>query len=168
MTGWVILVDSAKDFPNAETPHKVITTREYLARPKLFETAGPKILNLSRSYNYQSWGYYASLLAEARGQRVMPTVETLLELGTRAMYEPALPEIEDALNRCAQEGAPVASSCVPAARLLRPGAGQALRGVRPARLRLVPGAGAGDQCRARPVADHQPHPRARLQQALGR
>ena len=33
MTGWVILVDQARDFPNADTPHKVITTSDYLARP---------------------------------------------------------------------------------------------------------------------------------------
>ena len=33
MTGWVILVDQLRDFPNAETPHKVITTSDYLARP---------------------------------------------------------------------------------------------------------------------------------------
>ncbi|MGZ8322195.1 MAG: RimK-like ATPgrasp N-terminal domain-containing protein, partial [Rhodoplanes sp.] len=78
MTGWVILVDQPRDFPNAETPHKVITTSEYLARPRLFETARPKLVNLSRSYAYQSKGYYASLLAEARGHRVMPTVETML------------------------------------------------------------------------------------------
>ena len=37
MTGWVILVDQPRDLPNAETPHKVITTSEYLARPRLFE-----------------------------------------------------------------------------------------------------------------------------------
>ena len=66
MTGWVILVDQPRDFPNAETPHKVITTSDYLARPKLFAGAErAKLINLSRSYNYQSKGYYASLLAEA-------------------------------------------------------------------------------------------------------
>ena len=81
MNGWVILVDHARDFPNAETPHKVITTSDYLARPKLFVGGGrAKVVNLSRSYNYQSKGYYASLLAEARGHRVIPTVETMLEL----------------------------------------------------------------------------------------
>ena len=73
MNGWVILVDHARDFPNAETPHKVITTSDYLARPKLFAGGGrAKVINLSRSYNYQSKGYYASLLAEARGHRVIP------------------------------------------------------------------------------------------------
>src|SRR6201994_1322431 len=102
MTGWVIVVDQPKDFPNADTPHKVITTSEYLARPRLFEGGRPKLVNLSRSYAYQSKGYYASLLAEARGHRVVPTVETMLELREAKLYEHALPELEDLLNRCAQ------------------------------------------------------------------
>ncbi|HZS63515.1 MAG TPA: RimK family protein [Xanthobacteraceae bacterium] len=100
MTGWVILVDQPKDLPNAETPHKVITTSEYLARPRLFESGRPKLVNLSRSYAYQSKGYYASLLAEARGHRVVPTVETMLELRESKLYEHALPDLEDELNRC--------------------------------------------------------------------
>ena len=103
MTGWVILVDQPKDFPNADTPHKVITTSEYLARPRLFDTARPKLINLSRSYAYQSKGYYASLLAEARGHRVVPTVEVMLELRQSKLYEHALPELEDELNRCARK-----------------------------------------------------------------
>ncbi|MBV9969468.1 MAG: RimK family protein, partial [Xanthobacteraceae bacterium] len=102
MTGWVIIVDQPRDFPNADTPHKVISTSEYLARPRLFEAGRPKLLNLSRSYAYQSKGYYASLLAEARGHRVVPTVETMLELREAKLYEHALPELEDLLNRCAQ------------------------------------------------------------------
>ena len=102
MTGWVILVDQPKDLPNAETPHKVITTSEYLARPRLFDMGRPKLVNLARSYAYQSKGYYASLLAEARGHRVVPSVETMLELREAKLYEHALPELEDELNRCAR------------------------------------------------------------------
>ena len=102
MTGWVILVDQPKDLPNADTPHKVITTSEYLARPRLFDMGRPKLVNLARSYAYQSKGYYASLLAEARGHRVVPTVETMLELREAKLYEHALPELEDELNRCAR------------------------------------------------------------------
>src|SRR5467141_2853368 len=102
MTGWVIVVDQPKDFPNADTPHKVITTSEYLARPRLFDGGRPKLINLSRSYAYQSKGYYASLLAEARGHRIVPTVETMLELREAKLYEHALPELEDLLNRCAK------------------------------------------------------------------
>jgi glutathione synthase/RimK-type ligase-like ATP-grasp enzyme len=102
MNGWVILVDQARDFPNADTPHKVITTGDYLARPKLFAGLGrAKIINLSRSYNYQSKGYYASLLAEARGHRVIPTVETMLDLRELKLYEQSLPELQEALTAAA-------------------------------------------------------------------
>ena len=102
MTGWVILVDQGRDLPNAETPHKVISTGEYLARPRLFDMGRPKIVNLARSYAYQSKGYYASLLAEARGHRVVPTVETMLELREQKLYEHALPDLEEELNHCAR------------------------------------------------------------------
>ena len=104
MTGWVVLVDHLKDFPNAETPHKVITTREYLARPQLFAAARPKVINLSRSYSYQSRGYFCSLLAEARGHRVLPTVESMLDLGGKELYVHAVPELEQELNRCVKAG----------------------------------------------------------------
>ncbi|PVB59984.1 RimK family protein [Labrenzia sp. 011] len=100
MSSWVILVDHLKDVSNAETPHKVMTVREYLMHPKLFAGSNPSILNLSRSYAYQGAGYYASLLAEARQHRVVPAVETMIELSRKQLYQHALPELEDKLNRC--------------------------------------------------------------------
>lgn len=99
MDQWVIIVDSLRDFPNADTPHKVITTNEYLARTSLFRGTRPKIINLSRSFAYQSRGYYCSLLAEARGHRIMPLVETMIDLGSRQLYGQALPELDDALAK---------------------------------------------------------------------
>jgi glutathione synthase/RimK-type ligase-like ATP-grasp enzyme len=97
MSNWIILVDSLRDFDNAATPHKVITAKDYLARPQLFQGSRPKVINLSRSFAYQTRGYYCSLLAEARGHRVMPSVETMVDLGSRSLYAQALPELEDAL-----------------------------------------------------------------------
>ena len=99
MSNWIILVDSLRDFDNAATPHKVITAKDYLARPQLFQGARPQVINLSRSYLYQSRGYYCSLLAEARGHRVMPSVETMVDLSSRSLYAQALPELEDALTK---------------------------------------------------------------------
>ena len=91
MSGWVILVDQPRDLPNAETPHKVITTSEYLARPRLFDMGRPKLVNLARSYAYQSKGYYASLLAEALGDVDVQYVwrflrEHKIDLGARKSW----------------------------------------------------------------------------------
>jgi glutathione synthase/RimK-type ligase-like ATP-grasp enzyme len=41
-------------------------------------------------------------LAEARGHRIVPTVETMLELREQKLYEYALPDLEEELNRCAR------------------------------------------------------------------
>lgn len=103
MTEWIFLVDSLRDLSQAETPHKVMTVRDYLARPELFGKRRPQVVNLSRSSAYQSLGYYGSLLAEARGHRVIPSVETMTDLASRSAYVHAIPELEDTLNKAASK-----------------------------------------------------------------
>jgi len=99
----VILVPKPSDFDNGATPHKVMTQRDYLANSTLFSGQRPRIINLSRTYRYQSRAYYASLLAEARGHRVIPSVETMIDLSERRLYENAIPELETALNKALKQ-----------------------------------------------------------------
>lgn len=95
----VILAGRLSDLDNGATPHKVMTHRDYLANPALFAGQRPRLINLSRAYRYQSRAYYASLLAEARGHRVIPSVETMIDLSERRLYEKSIPELEDCLNK---------------------------------------------------------------------
>ncbi len=95
---WVILTGRSNDIDQVSTPHKVITNRDYLTHPNLFRGQRPKIINLSTSYGYQSRGYYASLLASSRGHRVIPSVETMIDLSEPKLYENAIPDLEQALN----------------------------------------------------------------------
>ena len=99
MSGWMIVVDRLADLPAAVAGYPAMTARDYIMQPRATRRAVPKILNLSRSYGYQTLGYYCSLLAEARGHKVVPTVATVLELARRASYVYALSELEDNLNR---------------------------------------------------------------------
>jgi glutathione synthase/RimK-type ligase-like ATP-grasp enzyme len=50
------------------------------------------VLNLCRSYQYLSKGYYVSLLADARGQKVFPTLEMIEEINNPFAYLRALRE----------------------------------------------------------------------------
>lgn len=99
MSDWLILVEHATDVAQHETPHKVLRVRDYLANPRLFMSRRPNIINLARSYAYQSNGYYASLLAEARGHRIVPTAQSMVELSRKTLYAQALPELDAALAR---------------------------------------------------------------------
>lgn len=106
MTDWVVLVESAKDISQAETPHKVLKVSDYITKPALFAGRRPYILNLCRSYGYQTEGYYASLLAEARGHRVSPSVQTMVELSAKSLYRHALPDLGERLREARSKGAP--------------------------------------------------------------
>ncbi|HBK91414.1 MAG TPA: RimK family alpha-L-glutamate ligase, partial [Parvularcula sp.] len=105
MSDWLILVEYTGDLAQHETPHKVMRIRDYLTTPNLFTGRRPNIINLARSYAYQSEGYYASLLAEARRHRVAPTVQAMVELRQKSLYAHAVPELEAAMQRDIEAGA---------------------------------------------------------------
>ncbi|MBI1393087.1 MAG: RimK family alpha-L-glutamate ligase [Alphaproteobacteria bacterium] len=106
MTDWLILVEAANDIRQSETPHKVMSVTDYLGKPALFEGRRPYVLNLARSYAYKTEGYFASLLAEARGHRVSPSVQTMVELSAKALYAHALPDLNARLREARTKGAP--------------------------------------------------------------
>ncbi|MEZ5741179.1 MAG: RimK family protein [Burkholderiaceae bacterium] len=95
----LLLADELGDLEVLGGPYQMATTRDYVARPAAFGQKGMRIINLSRGYGYQSLGYYVSLLAEARGHKVIPSVETSLDLASREGYARALPELEAAFAR---------------------------------------------------------------------
>ncbi len=99
MSGWLIVADRLADLPEAVRGHPAARTREYIMSPPASRRPAPKILNLSRSYAYQSLGYYCSLLAEARGHKVVPAVTTILDLSRRTTYGHALSDLEETLAR---------------------------------------------------------------------
>lgn len=65
---------------------------DYLEGEPGTEDAGTTVVNLCRSYEYLSKGYYVSLLAEARRQRVLPALNTIAALIDPFVYFRALEE----------------------------------------------------------------------------
>ena len=55
----------------------VLTPAQYISNPLYQEQKNLKVINLCKDYQYQSTGYYVSLLAEARGHKIMPGISTL-------------------------------------------------------------------------------------------
>ncbi len=59
---------------------EVITPAKYISTETYQQLKGLKIINLCKSYQYQSLGYYVSLLAEARKHKVLPGISTIQDL----------------------------------------------------------------------------------------
>ncbi|MCF8229209.1 MAG: RimK-like ATPgrasp N-terminal domain-containing protein [Bacteroidales bacterium] len=73
--------------------------REYINNPLYQNTSAFRIFNLCSSYKYQSYGYYVSLLASARGQRVIPNITTIRDFRIHNVIQSAAIEVDELINR---------------------------------------------------------------------
>lgn len=89
----LIIVEKASDFRWSNPEIEILTAEQYLADGPRIRSRPRKVINLCRSYSYLSVGYYCSLLAEARGDRVTPSVETILDVARRKPQATMLPTL---------------------------------------------------------------------------
>jgi len=76
----LIVVDKPEHWKFSLHDVDVISPEQYITEPAFQTAKNLKVLNLCKSYQYQSEGYYVSLLAEARGHKVLPEVSTIQDL----------------------------------------------------------------------------------------
>lgn len=81
MAELTLVVEKQQDWTGLYPSADVIQAQDYLTQTVTTERA--RVINLCRQYDYLSTGYYCSLLAEARGHQVMPSVKTLRDLSRR-------------------------------------------------------------------------------------
>lgn len=99
MTRHIIIVEKADDREWAEAAGVAVTAKEYVTKADLYGRSRARVVNLSDDYGYMDMGYYCSLLAEARKQKVLPTVETILDLSRKTLYGLQLPDLNEALRQ---------------------------------------------------------------------
>ena len=98
MSKLLIIVDRISDW-NAYYPSEdLVSAEDFLNRDPAPE-APAQVINLCRDYKYLGKGYYCSLLAEARGDRVIPSVRTINDLSSRRMYTLGLTSLDQLLKK---------------------------------------------------------------------
>jgi glutathione synthase/RimK-type ligase-like ATP-grasp enzyme len=95
----VLVVNSPERWPLHVPGVELVPARSYLTDPSFSERRGLKVFNLCRSYGYQSEGYYVSLLAEARGHRPQPSVETIQGMKSQAMVRLVSDDVAELVRR---------------------------------------------------------------------
>jgi len=82
----IIIVENRSDLKFEAIEGEVVHVDDYLTGQNYLEQRNIQVVNLCRKHSYLSVGYYCSLLAEARGHRVLPSVKTMLDLSLKSMY----------------------------------------------------------------------------------
>jgi glutathione synthase/RimK-type ligase-like ATP-grasp enzyme len=94
----LIVVDHPEEWPHKFAAAEVISADAYLRDERLAGTRQVRVYNLCDSYQYQTAGYYVSLLAAARGHRTMPGVATIQDVKSRSLLR-ADDELEEIVER---------------------------------------------------------------------
>ncbi len=77
----------------------IVSAQDYLREERYVKTRRIRVFNLCKSYKYQTFGYYVSLLGEARGHKPIPTISTVQGLKSGTLIRIASEELEDILQK---------------------------------------------------------------------
>lgn len=99
MATQLIVMEDADDWNFPEMPCPVVDVDDYLTQEKYLKLKNAQVINLCKGHRYLSMAYYCSLLAEARHHRVLPSVKTLLDLSSKAMYSLDTSYLDEAIQK---------------------------------------------------------------------
>jgi glutathione synthase/RimK-type ligase-like ATP-grasp enzyme len=99
MATHIIVVENHADWKPGYPENVVVTVKDYLSRQDFLTDKEVRVINLCRSYKYSSLGYYCSLLAEARGHKVIPSVRTILDISSKSIYGLETEDLDEQIQK---------------------------------------------------------------------
>ena len=102
----LIVTHKLKDWTADYAGGQIVSFSDYMNGLQPEPSSRTRVINLCRSFGYLSEGYYCSLLAEARGHNVIPSVRTLNDLSKRALYRIHIDQFGEEIYQSLQEADP--------------------------------------------------------------
>lgn len=100
MSDYILLLEDPDSWHLPKAPGlPLVAARDYLSDAAWAARKNLKVLNLCRDRDYLDVGYYCSLLAEARGHRILPGVRTINDLAESASYPVDLEQLNRGISR---------------------------------------------------------------------
>ncbi|MCB1214975.1 MAG: RimK family protein [Deltaproteobacteria bacterium] len=94
-----LVTSNPKDWKEVLPDVQVISARDYLTNPDYNNSNKVRVFNLSKSYKYQSMGYYVSLLAEARGHKVLPSITTVQDVKSQTLVKLITSDLDELIQQ---------------------------------------------------------------------
>ncbi len=95
----LVVVNNPQNWPLNIPGVELVSAKDYVTDPKYIALRNAKVFNLCRSYRYQTFGYYVSLLASARGHKPFPNVLAIQDLKSRAMIRIVSDELDGLIQK---------------------------------------------------------------------
>jgi glutathione synthase/RimK-type ligase-like ATP-grasp enzyme len=102
----LVVIENPEDCSLVFSGVEPVAARAYLTDETFTGLRGVKIINICRSYRYQSMGYYVSLLAEARGHKPIPSMTAIQDMKSVGIIRLASEEIEELMAKVLADQVP--------------------------------------------------------------
>lgn len=95
----LIILDNPNEWKLTIPGVEVYSAKDYLTREEFRKRRNVKVYNLCKSYRYQTFGYYVSLLASARGHKPIPSVSTIQDLKSQPLIRTVSEDLDELIQR---------------------------------------------------------------------
>jgi hypothetical protein len=93
------VVSDPRDWPLDIAGVTVVSARAHVTDARYAAEPAARVFNLCKSYQYQTLGYYVSLLAEARGHKPLPRATTIEDMHSQYLVRHLAEGLNDAIQR---------------------------------------------------------------------
>ncbi len=95
----LIVVDEPAEWPIKIKGVELCSAKDYLTLESYRKSRNIKVYNLCKSYRYQSFGYYVSLLAAARAHKPVPNVSTIQDLKSQSLVRFVSEDLDELIQK---------------------------------------------------------------------
>lgn len=95
----VLVTDDPKSWAFLSAQAPVIQASTYLSDKTYHQSTGMRIINLCRSYDYQTIGYYVSLLAQARDHKAIPSALNIQDILNTGLTKQISLEVDEDIQQ---------------------------------------------------------------------
>lgn len=95
----LVVVNNKSDWPLEHHGIEVVTAKDYIKEGQYSASSYYRVINLCNSYNYQTLGYYVSLIGSARGHKPQPSLTCIEDLKSPSMIRFISNEEEELIQK---------------------------------------------------------------------
>ena len=94
----IIVTDDLISWEFLQPQAVIINASDYLSNENYHQNQSLRVINLCRSYNHQTIGYYVSLLAHARDHKIIPSVDSIQDVLSASLSKFISQDVDDEIQ----------------------------------------------------------------------
>ena len=95
----IIVTDDPESWQFLSERAPIVRASDYLIKDQFTQNEPIRVINLCQSYNHQTIGYYVSLLAQARDQKAIPSVDSIQDVLNASLSKMISQEIDQEIQQ---------------------------------------------------------------------